>query len=141
MFLTLKYAVIIGSCLTTVGFIFGMFFPSVITAMFTTDIELRTIATRALRISVIMFPIIGSQIVITNFFQSIGKAKVSIFLSLTRQFLFLVPSLFVFPHLLGLDGAWASIPISDGLSVIVTTITILYFIRKFKSGLINNATK
>lgn len=135
MFRTLKFAVVIGSCLTTLGFIIGIFFPTAITAMFTTDIELRAIATRALRISVIMFPIIGSQIVITNFFQSIGKAKISIFLSLTRQFLFLVPSLFILPHFLGLDGAWASMPVSDGLSVIVATITIYHFIRKFKTGI------
>jgi len=140
MFRTVKYAVIIGSSLTTLGFIIGIFFPATITAMFTTDLELRSIAARALRISVIMFPIIGSQIVITNFFQSIGKAKISIFLSLTRQFLFLVPSLLILPHFLGLDGAWASMPVSDGLSVIVATSTIFYFIRKFKSGLEIKAT-
>jgi putative MATE family efflux protein len=133
LFRTLKYSVVIGSCLTTVGFIIGMFFPAIISSMFTTDLELRAIAARALRISVIMFPIIGSQIVITNFFQSIGKAKISIFLSLTRQFLFLVPCLFILPRFLGLDGAWTSMPVSDGLSVVVATTTIFYFIRKFKA--------
>ncbi len=132
MFRTLKYAVMIATLLTTVGFIIGTFLPSVMASLFTRDVELQSIATRALRISVTMFPIIGSQIVITNFFQSIGRAKISIFLSLTRQFLFLIPCLLILPPIFGLTGAWASMPVSDGLSSIISTITILYFIRRFK---------
>src|ERR1035437_6526170 len=104
MFRTLKYAVVIASVLTTVGFIIGTFLPSVMASLFTRDVELQAIATRALRISVTMFPIIGSQIVVTNFFQSIGKAKISIFLSLTRQFLFLIPCLLIFAPVFGLTG-------------------------------------
>lgn len=133
MFSTLKYAIIIGSCLTSFGFILGTFFPSIITSMFTRDVELREIATKALRISVMMFPIIGSQIVITNFFQSIGKAKISIFLSLTRQFIFLIPGLLILPNFFGLTGAWSAMPISDGLSVVLALVTLTYFIRKFKT--------
>lgn len=133
MFKTLKYAAIIGSVLTTIGFITGMFLPTFITSWFTKDIELRRTAAHALRISVIMFPLIGSQIVITNFFQSIGKAKISIFLSLTRQFIFLIPCLLLLPRFYGLNGAWASMPVSDGLSAIVASITIFYFIRNFKN--------
>ena len=132
MFHTLKTAIIIGCIITTFGFIIGEFLPSAIVSMFTTDIELRLIAIKALRISVIMFPIVGSQIVITNFFQSIGRAKISIFLSLTRQFLFLIPCLFILPPIFGLTGAWAVMPVSDGLSCIVAPITILLFIRKFQ---------
>jgi len=132
MFSTLKYAMIVASVLTTFGFVIGTYLPSLIASMFTTDIELQAIATRALRISVTMFPIIGSQIVITNFFQSIGKAKISIFLSLTRQFLFLVPCLLILPPIFGLTGAWSSMPVSDGLSAIITTGTLLFFIRRFK---------
>jgi len=132
MFRTLKYAMIVASVLTTFGFVIGTYLPSLIASMFTTDIELQAIATRALRISVTMFPIIGSQIVITNFFQSIGKAKISIFLSLTRQFLFLVPCLLILPPIFGLTGAWSSMPVSDGLSAIITTGTLLFFIRRFK---------
>jgi len=132
MFRTLKYAIVIATGLTTVGFIVGTYMPSIMASLFTRDVELRAIATRALRISVTMYPIIGSQIVITNFFQSIGKAKISIFLSLTRQFLFLVPCLLFLPTIFGLTGAWSSMPVSDGLSAIISTTTILYFIRQFK---------
>lgn len=132
MFKTLKYGILIATCLTTVGYIIGTFLPSFMASLFTRDLELQAIATKALRISVTMFPIIGFQIVVTNFFQSIGKAKISIFLSLTRQFLFLVPSLLFLPPIFGLTGAWASMPVSDGLSTIVSAFTIFFFIRKFK---------
>ena len=132
MFRTLKYAIVIATGLTTFGFLMGTCLPSVMASLFTRDIELQVIATRALRISVTMFPIIGFQIVVTNFFQSIGKAKISIFLSLTRQFIFLVPCLLILPPIFGLTGAWSAMPVSDGLSTIVSAFTIFYFIRRFK---------
>jgi len=132
MFRTLKYAVMIATGLTTIGFITGTFLPAAMASLFTRDIELQAIATKALRISVIMFPIIGVQIVVTNFFQSIGKAKISIFLSLTRQFLFLVPCLLILPPIYGLTGAWAAMPVSDAFSTIITTVTIFYYNRKFR---------
>lgn len=135
MFKTLKYAVVIATVLTTIGFLIGAFIPSVIVSLFSNDTELQAIATKALRISVLMFPIIGSQIVITNFFQSIGKAKISISLSLTRQFLFLIPGLLFLPPVFGITGAWAAMPISDGLSAIVASVTIFYFVRKYKKAI------
>lgn len=134
MFKTLKYAIIIGTGITTLGFLIGTFAPTLIARLFTTDAKLQAIAAKALQISVIMFPIIGSQIVITNFFQSIGKAKVSIFLSLTRQFLFLIPCLLIFPRFLGVTGAWTAMPVSDGLASIVAYVTIFLFVRRFKAS-------
>jgi putative MATE family efflux protein len=130
MFNTLKQAMVIATIITTLGFIVCMFFPSVISSFFTRDAGLQAIAAKGLRISVIMFPIIGSQIVITNFFQSIGKAKISIFLSLTRQFLILIPCLLILPRFFGLTGAWAAMPVSDGLSAILALVTMYLFIRK-----------
>lgn len=132
MFRALKYAVVAATGLTTIGFCIGTFMPHVMASLFTRDVELQNIATKALRISVAMFPIIGTQIVVTNFFQSIGKAKISILLSLTRQFLFLVPCLFILPGFFGLSGVWAAMPVSDGLSSIISTAFILYYIRRFK---------
>jgi putative MATE family efflux protein len=131
MFKTLKYGIIIATGLTTVGFLIGTFIPSYMASLFTKDQELQAIATKALRISVTLFPLIGIPIVITNFFQSIGRAKVSIFLSLTRQFLFLIPCLLILPPIFGLNGAWVSMPVSDGLATIVASVTMYYFIRKF----------
>lgn len=133
-FTTLKQSVLIATGMSTFGFVIGMLFPTLLSSMFTHDEELKTLSSEAIRISVIMFPIVGSQIVITNFFQSIGKAKISIFLSLTRQFLFLVPCLLLLPPYFGLKGAWMSLPFSDVLSAVVSYATIYLFIRKFNSS-------
>ena len=132
VFKTLRYATITGSILMSIGFVGGVFFPHQITALFTTDQHLRDIAAEALRISVLFFPIVGCQIVITNFFQSIGKAKISIALSLTRQFIFLIPGLLIFPLFGGLHGAWAAMPVSDALATLVAGVTIFLFNKNFK---------
>lgn len=132
MFKTLKYGVIIGTCITTFGFMVGTFLPHFMASLFTRDIGLQNIAAKALHISVTMFPIIGLQIVVTNFFQSIGKAKISILLSLTRQVLFLIPCLLLLPAFYGLNGAWMAMPVSDGLSTVVTAVTIYFFVKRFK---------
>jgi len=78
------------------------------------------------------FPLIGCQMVITNFFQSIGKAGISIFLSLTRQMLFLVPLLIILPQLMGLNGVWYSLPISDTLASVMASYMIIKHIKKLK---------
>ena len=80
----------------------------------------------------LVFPLIGSQAVITNFFQSIGKAKISIFLSLSRQMIFLLPLLITLPPIMGVDGVWASLPASDSVAFIVTWIIMFRYMRKFK---------
>jgi len=87
---------------------------------------------RGIRINMMMFPIIGFQMVTTNFFQSIGKAKISMFLSLSRQLLFLLPLLIILPSIFGVDGVWASLPSSDALASIVTGIIMFLHMRKFK---------
>lgn len=138
MFKTLRYTIIIASVFSAVGFVIGRFFPEISVSLFTTDENLKHIASNALKIGVSMFPIIGFQIVIANFFQSIGKAKMSIFLSLTRQFIFLLPAIFILPLFWGLNGAWASMPVSDGLSAIVSATTFFFFYKKFKAEQVNN---
>jgi putative MATE family efflux protein len=132
MFKTLKTAIIIATILTSSGFIVGLFFAEFSVSLFTSDQELIKIASNALRIAIIMFPLVGFQIVISNFFQSIGKAKISIFLSLTRQFIFLVPAVLILPPVFGLNGAWAAIPTADGLAAIVAAITLFRFNKNFK---------
>ncbi|MEI7503554.1 MAG: MATE family efflux transporter [Paludibacter sp.] len=139
MFKALKLSIFIATAITTLGFIIGSFLPTIITSLFTRDLVLQAIAAKALRISVTLFPMIGFMIVVTNFFQSIGKAKISIFLSLTRQFLFLIPGLLILPPIFGLTGAWAAMPFSDGLATIVSAITIFFFVRKFKRNTIDKA--
>ncbi len=140
MFKTLRMGVMLACVFTLLGFIIGTFFPHQIVKLFTSDVDLQNISARALRISVIMFPVVGFLIVISNFFQSIGKAKIAIFLSLTRQFLFFIPGLFILPVFWGLDGAWGVMPFSDGLASLVAAVTFLFFYRKFKQNELKEQT-
>ncbi len=130
MMRVLKYAVIGGTCITTTGFIVGEVFPEQCVRLFTTDQTLIDLSVHAMRITMVTFPIIGYQMVIANFFQSIGKAKVSISLSLSRQLLFLIPMLLVLPSLYGVDGVWYSMPVADTISSVVTAIIMALFMRR-----------
>jgi len=132
VFKTLKLAIVTATIMTSMGFLMGMFLSKLSVQLFTTDEELIDIASNALRIVILMFPVVGFQIIISNFFQSIGKAKISIFLSLTRQLIFLVPSLLILPRIMGLNGAWASFPVADGLAAFVAAITLMLFYKKFR---------
>ncbi len=129
---TLKLTAIAATAISIFGFVLGTFFPHSLARLFTKDDQLIELAATAMRISVLIFPLVGSQIVITTFFQSIGKAKISIFLSLTRQVLFLIPCLLLLPPRYGINGVWASMPVSDLLAVIVTTTTLIIFLKKFR---------
>jgi len=127
---TLRYALIAGVSIMTFGFLMSQLFPRVIVGMFTDNHELTEFSKFGLRVTCLVFPLVGSQIIITNFFQSIGKAKVSIFLSLSRQLLFLIPFLLILPRFWGITGVWASMPMADFISFVITIGTLLYFIKK-----------
>jgi len=128
----LNYAVLAGTAITTAGFIVGVAFPYECARLFTTDPELISISMRAIRINMLVFPIVGFQMVTTAFFQSIGKAKISIFLSLSRQMLFLLPMLIALPLFFGVDGIWFALPLSDLIAAVVAAVMIVIYIRKFK---------
>jgi len=124
----LAVAVSTGFCV--LGFIAGTQCPELIAAAFTTDAELIGVTAAALRTAMVMFWCVGFQIVATNFFQSIGKAGKSIFLSLTRQVIFLIPCLIVLPRYAGLGGIWASFPASDAFATLVTAAMIVVQFRR-----------
>ncbi|MDD3788875.1 MAG: MATE family efflux transporter [Petrimonas sp.] len=131
-FRALKYTIAGGVAVTTFGFLLSELFPGYIVRMFTTNQELIDISVRGLRIIMAMFPLAGAQIVISNFFQSVGKAKISIFLSLTRQLIFLLPFLLILPHHFGLDGVFGSLPAADAVAFTVTIFTLIYQLRKIE---------
>lgn len=129
---TLKLGIVAATCITTFGFLISELFPGLFVGMFTNNEELTHQAMIALQIGVAVFPIIGSQIIITQFFQSIGKAAISIFLSLSRQLLFLLPGLALLPPIYGVKGVWFSMPISDFLAALAAIGMLLYQLRKMK---------
>ncbi|WP_099465422.1 MULTISPECIES: MATE family efflux transporter [Parabacteroides] len=126
--LTTKWAVGVA----TFGFLLCQLFPSLIVQLFTVDDELINASVYGLHIVFAVFPIVGFQMVATNFFLSIGMSKKAIFLSLTRQLLFLVPCLIILPRFFGTLGVWISIPVADATATIVTAIVLVNQFRKFK---------
>ena len=128
----LKYAITIATGIWIVGFIVCVLLATPVASAFTNDEELLKEAAHALRVMNLVVPIIGFQMITIGFFQSIGKAGISIFLSLTRQLLVLVPLLLILPNFFGLEGIWYSVPIADGTAAITAAIVLIYHMRKFK---------
>ncbi|ETK01997.1 multidrug transporter MatE [Tannerella sp. oral taxon BU063 isolate Cell 2] len=108
-----------------VGFAVAMLYPRAIVSLFTTSEPLIALCTTALRIGIIGVSLIGFQITTTQLFQSIGFSRLAIFLSLTRQLIFLAPALLILPRFLGLDGVWWSLPVSDMAAVGVAVVLII----------------
>ncbi len=128
----LKLTILYATLVTTVGFAICMAFPHVVVGIFTSDTELIDLSAHGLRIVVMFFPIIGFQMVTSNFFQSIGMAGKAIFLSLTRQMLILVPCLLILPHFFDAAGVWYSMPVSDLLASLIAAIMLMQQFRSFK---------
>lgn len=128
----MKLTVIAATIVTTTGFLVGTFIPELAVSVFTDHEKLIQLSARGLQITVLFFPIIGFQMVTSNFFQSIGMAKKAIILSLSRQVLILIPCLFILPLLWGADGIWYSMPVSDVLASIIAAIMLYNQFKRFR---------
>lgn len=128
----LELSIIAATVIMTVGWAIAMFLPYYCVRLFTNDPTLIAMSIKGTRIDLLMFPVVGAQMVITNFFQCIGKVKISIFLSLSRQLLFLLPLLAILPPIFGIDGVWGALPASDLVAVIVAVIMMTIYTKKFK---------
>ena len=129
LFLAIGYATLI----LLIGWALSMLFPREIARIFTTDPTLMDMSARGIKLDMLVFFVVGSQATITHFFQSIGKVKVSIFLSLSRQLFLLLPMAYVFPMFWGLDGVWYSMPASDFGSFAMTIPMLMWYMKKFRS--------
>lgn len=129
---TLKKGMIAGFVITTIGFLVAELCPRLIASAFTNDEEMINLSITGFRLFMLAFPIVGMQIVASNFFQAIGKAKIAIFLSLTRQLLFLIPALYLMPLILELNGVWLSTVVADFLSAFVSLWVLVASIKKMK---------
>lgn len=135
----LKYTLLCALTVTTLGFLICQIFPRTIIYLFTTDEMLVGIAEHGMRLILFFFPLIAFQMVATSFFQSLGMAGKAIFLSLTRQLIFLVPCLLIFPRYWGTDGIWCSIPVADLLAIVTSGLMLSWQLKKFKQTELNNA--
>ena len=134
LFLAIGYATLI----LLIGWALSMLFPREIARIFTTDPTLMDMSARGIKLDMLVFFVVGSQATITHFFQSIGKVKVSIFLSLSRQLFLLLPMVYVFPLFWDLDGVWYSMPASDFGSFAMTIPMLMWYTKKFKEVRENN---
>ncbi|MBC5629162.1 MATE family efflux transporter [Clostridium sp. NSJ-6] len=127
---TFIYATIAATVICTIGGILIQLFPQVAISIFNNEAELTELAVKGLRIYLLMMPIVGINIVATSYYQSVGKAKMSMFVSLLRQVILLIPFTLILPTFMGLDGVWAAGACADLLSVVITIILIA---KEFKS--------
>ena len=134
----LKLTIFAAIGIMVVGWLIAHLAPYFCARMFTKDPELIRQAIKAIQINMMMYPIVGFQMVVTNFFQCIGKVKISIFLSLSRQLLFLIPFLIILPQFFKLDGVWASLPSSDFLASLIAAIIMMAYMRRLKKQSVNN---
>lgn len=128
----LKITIALATCVTTLAFVIGEFFPEYVALIFTSDAQMIEMAVVGMRYNCLLFPIVGFQMVTGSFFQSIAQPGKAIFLSLSRQLLFLVPFIIIFPHFWGINGVWVSLPASDLVSSIITTVLLTNYFRKHK---------
>ena len=131
-----KIPVIIATIIVTVGWILVQFAPKMLIQIFSNDQNLLEMAVTGTKIFLFMFPVLGFQTISSNYFQSIGQAKISMVLSLLRQVILLIPCLIILPHIngLGLTGVWLSGPVADGLASIITGLVFFTSIRKLKDN-------
>lgn len=120
-----------GTAVSTAGVIACELFPHAIARAFTDEPTLIGYTVRALRIAPAAFALVGGQIVLNNFFQSIGRGKTAAVLSTTRQLLFFVPCVLIFPKFWGQYGVWVSFPVADLLAVVVTAVAFVVFLKNY----------
>ena len=121
-----------------VGWGLSMAFPRQIARIFTTDSTLLDLSATGIKLDMLVFFVVGSQAAITHFFQSIGKVKISIFLSLSRQLFLLLPMAYIFPLFWELDGVWYSMPASDFGSFAMTIPILIWYMKRLKTYGQNN---
>lgn len=129
----LKKTIIIAVATMIFGSAFIELFPYSVASIFTDEKNLIDMTATGLRYTFMFLPFIGFQMVVSTFFQSIGKAQKTIFLSLTRQVIFLVPLLIILPKYMNIPGIWISISISDLASSIISVCLFTTQYRKLQS--------
>ena len=138
MFRCLWLTIAAATTILLVGWAFSMLFPRQIARVFTMDPTLIEMSARGIKLNMLVFFVVGSQAVITNFFQCIGKVKMSITLSLSRQLILLLPMAYIFPLWWGLDGVWYSMAASDFGSFAMTIPLLIWYMGKIKVEKLNS---
>lgn len=123
----LKLASIAAFIITTTGFLIIQFFPEFVVTLFNQETAVVTLGVKAIRIWTLGFPLVGLQIVWSNYFQAIGEIRLASFLNLARQLIFLTPLILMLSSIFGLYGVYAAVPLADVIAFFVS----MYFIRRY----------
>ena len=129
---TLRLALLAATGVSVLGFIIAEVFPQEIIRIFNDSPDLLRVGTRAMRIYLVMTPVVGSSIIAGNYFQAVNKPLFSLFFTINRQVFFLIPCVYLFSSFLVLDGIWLAGAVSDGVAFIVTTAALVYNVRQIK---------
>lgn len=132
MMRAVNLAMIAASTATTLGWVVCEAAPEFCVRLFTDDERLIAESVNGLRINAMVLFIIGFQMVVTNFFQSIGKAKISVFLSLSRQMILLIPAIIILSSIWGVNGVWAALPVSDAGSALLALWFFLVYMKRYR---------
>lgn len=126
---TWRFGATLASGVVIIGALATQLFPNQIISAFIRDPQLNAIGTTGLRISMLMLPVVGFQVISTVYFTSIGKARVSLLLSLLRQVIVLAPLYLILPEIFGIIGVWMSVPIADACATLITGYLIFREMR------------
>ncbi|MGM9985977.1 MAG: MATE family efflux transporter [Bacillaceae bacterium] len=126
---TVNLCVIAATAFLTIAFFIIQVFPTIIVGMFSNDAALTEMSIFGMRIFLVALPVVGLSVILTNYFQSVGKAKISMLLSLLRQVILLIPAIIILPRFFGLTGVWIAGPTSD---IIATTLTVVFYYREHR---------
>jgi len=124
-----KYSAMYAVAICFLGFVVVQLFAGPLMSMFSDDYALNQLGAVGMRIMLFTMPIMGFQMNTANFFQSIGRAKISVFLAVLRQGLILIPAYLILPIFFGFEGIWFAMPVAD---VIALAITVVMIVREFK---------
>ena len=127
---TLKYAIIGATMIALIGFIAVQFFTKSIVYMFNDEADVVKLCSHALHIWFMCLPLIGAQVMCANYFQAIGKIKISSVLNLLRQIIILIPCIIIFSSIIGLDGIFIAVPVADLSAFIITVLLLKNALKK-----------
>ena len=127
---TLKYAIIGATMIALIGFIAVQFFTKSIVYMFNDEADVVKLCSHALHIWFMCLPVIGAQVMCANYFQAIGKIKISSVLNLLRQIIILIPCIIIFSSIIGLDGIFIAVPVADLSAFIITVLLLKNALKK-----------
>lgn len=126
----LRLTALSATAVTSTGWLIAQVSPWLCVRLFTADAHLINVSISALRILMLVYPVVGFQMCTTYFFQCIGRVRTSIFLSLSRQLIFLIPLMLLLPMRWQLDGVWAALPLSDSIAATVTALALWRYLKE-----------